>query len=589
MFKLLRYMKSRWYFALLAPLCMIGEVSMDFLLVTYMEKIVDFGINSDPINVDNIIHYGLIMMAIVFAGVILGVLGGVFTSLVAHDFANNLRKDLYKKIMTLSYHQADSFSTSTLITRVTNDVTQVRFMIAMSLRSLVRALSFFVLGIFFTLQISSNFGILLTIMLPLEIAFLSIFIIIIFPVYKVIQKKLDRLNLVMHENVSGARVIKAFNQEDYENNRFQKSNDEYTQTTLKVARISALLTPVLNIIIFATQILIYYIGGTSILDFFSLGSQFEGDMIKIGEISQAVTYINMISMAIMIFGTTFLNFARAFASSSRINEVLDCKSEIKDGDKNLEDTVEHGTIRFEDVSFQYPGAKEPVFSHISFEVKQGETIAIVGATGCGKSSLVNLLPRFYDVTSGSVFVDGYNIKDYKLNDLRDKISLCLQKSELFKGTIRENVLWGKPEASDDEVKTALDIAQASEFVFQKEAGMDEWVEEKGTSLSGGQKQRLSIARAIIKKPEIIIFDDSTSALDLLTEARLHTSLKEYLPDTTKIIVAQRIATAKNATRIMVLDQGHIVAFDKHENLLKDCSVYLDIYNSQLKDEDKFYE
>ncbi|MCR4698538.1 MAG: ABC transporter ATP-binding protein/permease [Bacilli bacterium] len=589
MFKLLRYVKSRWYFALLAPLCMLGEVSMDFLLITYMEKIVDFGINSSPINVDNIIHYGLIMMGIVFAGVILGILGGVFTTLVAQNFANDLRKDIYKKIMSLSYHQADSFSTSTLITRVTNDIDQVRFMIAMSLRSLVRALSFFVLGIFFTLQISSHFGILLAVMLPLEIAVLGIFISVIFPVYKIIQKRLDRLNLVMHENVSGARVIKAFNQEDYENNRFQKANQDYTDITLKVARISALLTPLLNIIIFITQVLIYYYGGSTIIDFFNLGSQFTGDMVKIGEISQAVTYINMISMSIMILGTTFLNFARAYASSSRINEVLDSSLEIQDGTKDLKETTEHGTISYQDVSFKYDGAKQPVFSHINFEVKQGETIAIVGATGCGKSSLVNLLPRFYDVTQGKILVDGHDVKEYRLKDLRDKISLCLQKSELFKGTIKENILWGKPDADDKEIRQALDIAQASEFVFQKEAGMDEYIEEKGASLSGGQKQRLSIARAVIKKPEIIIFDDSTSALDLLTEARLHASLKEYLPETTKIIVAQRIATAKNANRIMVLDQGQIVAFDKHENLIKNCSVYLDIYNSQLKDEDKIYE
>jgi ATP-binding cassette subfamily B multidrug efflux pump len=297
----------------------------------------------------------------------------------------------------------------------------------------------------------------------------------------------------------------------------------------------------------------------------------------------------MISMSIMMLGMTFMTFARAYASATRINAVLDCELEIEDGHAIVTDTKEKGTIRFDHVSFAYPGAKEPVLSNLDFSINQGETIAIVGSTGCGKSSLVNLLPRFYDVTEGRVYIDGHDVKLYHLNDLRNKIAMCLQKAELFKGTIKDNVLWGKSDASDEEVRHALDISQASEFVFTKEKGMDEWVEEKGTSLSGGQKQRLSIARAVIKKPEIIVFDDSTSALDLVTESKLHSALRKELPEMTKIIVAQRIATAKNADKIIVLDKGTIIGFDNHENLMKNCEVYRDIYSSQLKTEDKIYE
>ncbi len=426
-------------------------------------------------------------------------------------------------------------------------------------------------------------------MLPVEVIIIIIFAIFIFPVFKKIQKQLDKVNTVVHENVSGARVIKAFGKEDYEFYRFKNANDSYTDTLLFVSKLGALIMPLMMIIIYTAQMVIYWIGGNTIIDFFNLGDAFSGEMIKVGEIAQAVTYISMISMSIMILAMTFMNFARSYASSNRINEVLNCKLEIVDGDLNVDEIKDKGTISFEHVSFAYPGAEECVLKDIDININKGETIAIVGATGCGKSSLVNLLPRFYDVTSGSIKIDGYDVKEYKLFDLRERISICLQKAELFKGTVKENVLWGNPNASDEEVKEALDIAQASEFVFAKANGMDELIEEKGSSLSGGQKQRLSIARAVIKKPEIIIFDDSTSALDLVTESKLHTSLRKSLPEATKIVVAQRVATAKNADKIIVLDKGTIAAFDTHDNLMKNCEIYQDIYSSQLKSEDKIYE
>ena len=390
----------------------------------------------------------------------------------------------------------------------------------------------------------------------------------------------------MHENVSGARVVKAFSKEDYENERFKKVNGNYADTLLYVNKLLALLMPLFMIIVYLAQIAIYSIGGASIMDGFNSGTE---PQILVGQTSQAVTYIIMICFSLMQFGMIFASVARAQASAKRINEVLDCELEIVDGNLDVSTLTEKGTVEFKNVSFAYPNASGCVLENISFKVNQGETVAIVGATGSGKTSLVNLITRFYDVTDGEVLVDGVNVKEYKQVDLRDKIAIALQKSELFAGTIAENIAWGKIDATNEEIYLAAEIAQATEFILSKKDGFEEYVEEKGTSLSGGQKQRLSIARAIIKKPEILIFDDSTSALDLVTEAKLYQAMRTHINDTTRIVVAQRVATAKNADKIIVLDGGEIVAFDTHENLLKTCEVYQDIYNSQLKKEGEDHE
>jgi ATP-binding cassette subfamily B protein len=507
--------------------------------------------------------------------------------LASFKFSNDLRKDVFKKIMELSYNQTDDFNTGSLVTRVTNDITQVQNMISQALRGFIRALSFFVLGIFFTLKISGNFGIILAIILPLEVGVLALFMKKVFPVFSVIQKKLDKVNTVVHENVSGARVVKAFGKEDYEYDRFVSTNNDYTESNLYVGKTAAFLMPALMLIIYVAQFTIYMIGGNSIIDAFR-GAILLDEMITVGQISQAVTYINMICMSIMMLGMTFTNMARAVASAKRINEVLDCDLEISGGNYNASSEALKGTIEFKNVAFKYPKSNGNVLSNINLKIEQGQTVAIVGSTGCGKSSLVNLIPRFYDVTEGEILLNGVNVKEYNLYELRNKIGMCLQKAELFKGTIKENVKWGKEDASDEEVYEACDIAQAKEFIESKELTYDELVEAKGTSLSGGQKQRLSIARAIIKKPEILIFDDSTSALDLVTESKLHEAMKDKIPNTTKIIVAQRIATAKNADFIAVIDNGTIVDFDTHANLLANSAIYQDIYYSQLK-EDKIYE
>ena len=581
MIKLLRYIKKYWFFAILAPLCMIGEVAMDLILAQYMEKMVDFGIQTS--NMDNVVKYGLIMLAIVFAGVILGVLSGVFTNLAAFNFSNDLRKEVFAKIMKLSIHQSDDFKTGSLVTRVTNDITQVQNMIAMVLRGLIRATSFFVLGIIFTLMISLKFGIVILVLLPLEVLLIVFFVRLVFPIFKIIQQKLDKVNTIVHENVSGARVVKAFSKEPYEYDRFVVANNEYTEKNLYIAKVMAVIMPLFTLLVYTSQIVIYYLGGRSI---FSAYKDLIGldEMIMVGQITQANTYIMMICSSIVMLGMMFAALARAFASASRINEILDAPLDLEDGKEELSTLKEEGTIKFENVSFHYPESEKDILKNISFEIKQGETIAIVGSTGCGKSTLVNLLVRFYDVSEGKILVDNRDVRDFKQKDLRNIISICLQKAELFSGSIKENIAFGNEDASDDEINKVASISQAEDFIASKPQGIDSYVGEQGNELSGGQKQRVSIARALLKKPQIIIFDDSTSALDLVTEAKLHKALKKEMPNTTKIIIAQRIATAKNADKIIVLDNGNINGFDTHENLMKNNLIYQDIYSSQLKRE-----
>ena len=557
---------------------------MDMLLPKQMTVIVDKAIPSGDINM--IIEAGLMMLLFAFIGLVGGVLSGVFTNYTGYKFANDLRKDLFGKIMNLSIIEATDFETGSLITRVTNDITQIQHFVSMALRMFVRALSLFILGIVFTLSINPVFGVVILIALPIEIVILTLFMKKVFPHFGRVQQELDDVNVVVHENVTGARVVKAFSKEEYENDRFIGANDRYTRTLLTINKYSAILMPVLTLIIYVAQIAIYHIGGSEIISFYDgLKSELN---ITIGEISAAITYITMICNSLINLGMIFTNFGRAMISVKRVNEIMDSELDIVDG-QCAQETTSEGTIEYKNVSFAYPKSRSNVLDDISFKVNQGETVAIVGATGCGKSTLVNLMIRLYDVTAGQVLIDGVDVRDYKLVDLRDKIAIVLQKSELFAVSIAENIRWGNPNASMEEIVEAAKIAQAHDFILDKHDGYDELVEQKGTSLSGGQKQRLSIARAIVKKPSILIFDDSTSALDLLTESKLYKALNEKLADTTKVVVAQRIATAKNADRIIVLDNSKIVAFDTHENLMKNCEIYQDIYNSQLKREGEDYE
>lgn len=573
MSKVLKYLKKYWYFALLSPLFMILEVSMDLVQPSLMSRIVDEGIVSGDIGL--IIELGVQMLIFTVIGCCGGILSGVFGNLAAQNFSNDLRKDAFSKVMKMSFQQTDKFTIGSLVTRLTNDITACQDFVGMALRMMVRTLMQFIGGIVMVLSINATFGYILLITLPIQILVIILVLRKGAPLFSVVQSKLDRVNSVVQENVSGARVVKAYTREEYENDRFCKANDDLVSTNLRVQKLMALLTPVLSILMNASVIAVIYIGGEPVRS--------AAESIQVGSIMAAITYITQILMSMMMIGMMFQQVTRASASASRIREVLEADPVISDGDFTGS-APETGTVEFRNVSFRYPGVQSGnVLTGVNFRVNKGETVAILGATGCGKTSLVSLIPRFYDATEGDVFVDGVNVRDYKLDDLRHRIGFVLQKSELFSETIEQNIRWGDPDASDEEVRRAAEIAQADEFISGFTDGYKDMITEKGSSLSGGQKQRLSIARAIAKKPEILIFDDSMSALDLSTDAKLQAALREKLKGTTVITIAQRVASVMRADKIAVIDGGRIVAFDKHENLMKTCDVYRDIYNSQMRE------
>lgn len=572
MTKVLSYLKKYWYFALLTPLFMVLEVSMDLVQPSLMSRIVDEGIVAGDMEL--IINLGIQMLIFTIVGCCGGVLSGVFGNLAAQNFSNDLRKDAFAKVMKMSFQQTDKFTIGSLVTRLTNDITACQDFVGMALRMMVRTLMQFIGGIVMVLSINASFGYILLFTLPVQIVVIILVLRKGAPLFSVVQGKLDRVNSVVQENVSGARVVKAYTRENYEAERFNKANDDLVSTNLRVQKLMALLVPILSILMNASVIAVIYIGGESV--------RVAAAEAQVGSIMAAITYITQILMSMMI-GMMFQQVTRAAASAGRIREVLDADPVIADGSFTA-DAPESGTVEFRNVSFRYPGVQSGnVLTGVNLCVNKGETVAILGATGCGKTSLVSLIPRFYDAVDGEVLVDGVNVKEYKLDDLRHKIGFVLQKSELFSETIEENIRWGNPEASDEEVRRAASIAQADEFISGFTDGYKDMITEKGSSLSGGQKQRLSIARAIVKKPEILIFDDSMSALDLATDAKLQAALREQLKGTTVIMIAQRVASVMRADKIAVIDSGRVVAFDDHAHLMQSCDVYRDIYNSQMRE------
>lgn len=573
--KVLRYLKPYWLFALLCPLAMILEVSMDLLQPTLMSDIVDNGILGTAAADENLRYVlitGLKMLVFSLIGCFGGIASAAFGTAAAQKMGNDLRKDTFAKVMHMSFQQTDKFTTGSLVTRLTNDITAIQEFVAMSLRMFVRTGMQFIGGIAVILTLNVNFGLVLVISLPVQLIAVAIIMKKASPLFSIVQTKLDKVNSVVQENVSGARVVKAFTREEYEINRFDNANTDLMTTNLKVQKLLATLNPILMIIMNASVIAIIMIGGF----------QVEAKAMQVGEVMAAVTYITQILMSVMMVGMMFQQVSRSAASMKRVNEVLSTDPVISDGNKSA-DSDNSGTVEFRNVGFSYPGSSgKPVLSGIDLKAEKGQMIAILGSTGCGKTSLVNLVPRFYDATDGDVLVDGVNVKDYDIDTLRSKIGVVLQKSELFSGTVAENIRWGCETATDEEVKTAAKIAQAEEFIDGFNDGYDTMISEKGASLSGGQKQRMAIARAIIKKPEILIFDDSTSALDLSTEAKLHKALRENLSGVTVIMIAQRIASVMRADKIAVLENGSICAFGTHKELMETSNVYRDIYYSQMK-------
>lgn len=572
-----KYIKQYLGFAILAGLFMIGEVMMDLVQPGIMSKVVDDGVlglnNGGVGDLSLIWKLGLKMIGLVLFGGFCGSMNNIFVHMSGQNIGNEIRKDCFRNIMTFSFPQLDKFGTGSLVTRVTNDITQVQTFVSQFVRGMIRTSLLTFGSMYFMFRLNRDFGLIVLCAFPFIVGCLAFCLAKANPMFSKLQGQLDAINAIMQEDVSGIRIIKACVREIYEKVRFGKANDELIGTQLRVLVIFAFMNPVINALMYIVVAIILLVGSFEV----------NGGGATPGNIMAAITYTTQLLNGILMLVMLFQNISRGIASWKRVKEVLDSEPDLKDGGFEGE-TKQQGEIEFRDVSFAYPGSEQVVLSHINLVIHKGETVAVMGATGCGKTSLVNLIPRFYDVTEGAVLVDGMDVREYNQKALREKVAIALQKSELFTETIKENIAWGAPGAKDEAIQAAAVIAQADDFISSTADGYNTAVAERGMSLSGGQKQRLSISRAILKSAEILIFDDSTSALDLKTEANLYEALQKTNPQSTKIIIAQRIASVRRADRIVVLENGKIAAVGSHEELLKSCAIYQDIYHSQIGEE-----
>jgi len=570
--KLLVYLKPYWKAAILAPILMVIEVICDLSQPTLLARIVDYGIVKGDLSF--ILRTGLLMVGVAFIGMIGGVGCTIASTIASQGFGTDLRSSVFKKIQSFSFSTLDRFKPSTLITRLTNDITQLQNLVMMSLRIVVRAPLLFLGGIIMLVYINYKLASILVFVIPLLAIIFTYMVKKSFPLFTVVQQKIDRLNAVILENLLGIRVVKAFVREELEKSRFNIANEELMNASLNAFMLIVTLMPLI--------MLIMNLGVTGVLWFGGLLVD-RGDM-HVGQIMASVNYITQILFSLMMIGNIFVFISRASASAERVNEILEAKIDIKNSPNPDRTPINSGEVIFENVSFSYDGqGGELVLKDISFTAYPGEVVAIMGTTGSGKSTLVNLIPRLYDVTSGRILVDGRDIRDIDLNVLRSAISMVPQETILFSGSIKENILWGNESASDEEVIEAARIAQAHDFIMSFPDGYDTIIGQRGVDLSGGQKQRIAIARAIIKKPAILILDDCTSAVDLATEQRILKGLKGIKRCTT-FIIAQRISTIMNADKILVLDDGELIAQGTHTELLQSCPLYQEIYRSQMGEE-----
>ena len=578
-----KYIRQYLFFAIIAALFMICEVLMDLIQPGIMSRIVDDGVlgvhSGGTPDLHLVWMLGLQMIGLVLFGGLCGSLNNVFVHISSQNIGNEMRKDCFRRIMKFSFPQLDQFGTGSLVTRVTNDITQVQNFVSTFVRGLIRTSMLTFGSMYFMFRLNMRFGLIVLCAFPFLVSVIAVCLLKAGPLFSRLQTQLDAINAIMQEDVSGIRIIKACVREIYEKMRFGKANEELIKTQLKTLIIFAFMNPLANALMYIVVAVILLAGS------YEVGN----GRTTPGTVMAALTYTTQLLNGILMLVMLFQNISRGFTSWKRVKEVLDSEPDLKDGvfDGKMEEkysTEIQGEIEFRDVSFAYPGSSQNVLSHINLKICKGETVAIMGATGCGKTSLVSLIPRFYDVSTGTVFVDGVDVREYRQEALRDKIAVAMQKSELFSMTIGENIAWGLPGTNAASLKAAAAIAQADDFISSTPDGYRTVVAERGMSLSGGQKQRISIARAVLKPAEIFIFDDSTSALDLKTEANLYQALKASHPDSTKIIIAQRIASVRTADRIVVLENGGILACGTHEELLESCQIYQDIYHSQIGEE-----
>lgn len=573
-----KYIRRYLHFAILAAAFMVGEVLMDLLQPSIMRRIVDdgvLGVSTGGVgSLPLIWSLGLRMIVLVLSGGLCGSLNNAFVHMTGQNIGNEMRKDCFRNIMTFSFPQMDRFGTGSLVTRVTNDITQVQTYISTFVRGMIRTSMLMFGSIFFMFRLNPRFGLVVLCAFPVIVGCMALCLLKANPLFARLQAQLDQINAILQEDISGIRIIKACVREAYEKLRFGKANGELIKTQLKVLTIFAFMNPAVNALMYVVVALILLLGHAEV----------GAGLSSPGSIMAAITYTTQLLNGILQLSMLFQNISRGAASWKRVKEILHSAPELKDGSFDGSTDV-RGRVEFRNVSFAYPGSAQTVLHDVNLTIEPGETLAILGATGCGKSTLVHLIPRFYDVTEGAVLVDGVDVRDYRQRDLRRKVAIALQRSELFSQTISENIAWGDADADTSAIQAAARVAQADDFIQSTPDGYDTMVAERGMSLSGGQKQRISIARAILKGAEILIFDDSTSALDLKTEAELYAALKQSHPDSTKILIAQRIASVRRADRIAVLEGGTIAACGTHEALMASCRTYRDIYDSQLGEEE----
>lgn len=569
-----KYVKPYLPAFIIGPLLMIVEVIGEVVLPKLMANIINVGVTNG--SVGYITGTGALMILVALLMMAGGVGGAYFGAKAAVSFAADLRKDAFDKVQTFSFANLDQFSTGSLVTRLTNDITQVQNLINMALRMMLRAPGMLIGALIMAFVMNAELAVIVLIVIPILVGAITILIKVAFPKFKIMQKRLDALNSNIQEMLTNVRVIKSFVRGDYEEKKFAASNEDLKQTSLGAFKTIIMVMPLMMLMMNATTLAVVWFGGKQII---------VGNM-QVGDLTAFTTYIVQILMSLMMLAMVILQSSRALASLSRIREILDTDVDLNDEHcKEPDKIVSSGRVEFRDVSFRYyKENKEPVLSHISFDVKSGQTLGIIGSTGSGKTTLVQMIPRLYDVDEGEVLVDGVNVKDYTLENLREGVGMVLQKNVLFSGSILENLMWGNENASMEEVRKAAGAAQADGFISSFTGGYEMDLGQGGVNVSGGQKQRLCIARALLKKPKILILDDSTSAVDTATEAQIRESFAGELKDTTKIIIAQRISSVKEADEIMVLDDGKIVGFGKHEDLLSSCEAYQEIYYSQMDKE-----